>query len=68
MHAYQYDEFQLTGDLGIPFSSKPTTPAQLAYTEVWRNLTRTVANADVIGPARSGTAAMLPACYKHCNT
>jgi hypothetical protein len=69
LHAYQYDEFQLSTDFGLPFGAVPDkTPAQLAFDEAFRNETRTYALVDTITPARKGTAALLPACYKHCNT
>ena len=60
LHAYQYDLFQLNFDVG----ATPSTPAQLSYAEGFRNSTRAAASALVI-PA--GSAALLPACYKHCN-
>lgn len=64
LHSYQYDQFQLSNEVG----HTPKSPAELAFAEVFRNDTRFYAAADTITPARAGTAAMLPACYKHCNT
>jgi hypothetical protein len=65
LFAFQYDLFQLTQDEGVPV---PKTPQQLAYAETFRNATRFYAGADTILPARAGTAALLPACFKHCST
>lgn len=67
LYAFQYDEFQLTSDFGNP-SVPNKTPAQLAYDEYFRNITRFSAYKDTITPAKTGTAALLPACFKHCNT
>ena len=53
-------------DLGT--GKPPTTPGELAYAELFRSQTVRNATADTITPALPGTAAMLPACYKHCNT
>lgn len=68
LHAYLNDEYQLTGDLGIPFAQWPNTSAQLAFAAGFSNATKAAAAADTIAPARPGTAALLPACFKHCNT
>ena len=67
LHAYQYDLFQLSSDTKVPVPDK--TPQQLAYCESFRNLTRASFFQDVVvqnGPGKN--AALLPACYKHCNT
>ena len=67
LHAYQYDLFQLSSDTKVPVPDK--TPQQLAYCESFRNLTRASFSKDVVvqnGPGKN--AALLPACYKHCNT
>ena len=67
LHAYQYDLFQLSSDTKVPVPDK--TPQQLAYCESFRNLTRASFSQDVVvqnGPGKN--AALLPACYKHCNT
>jgi hypothetical protein len=45
-----------------------TSRSQLAYAGEFRSATEAAARAAVIGPSRPGTAALLPACYKHCNT
>lgn len=66
LHSFQYDLFQLSEDEHI--SGPPKTPSQLAYAEQFRNNTRVMANTDVIFPAKPRTAALLPACFKHCNT
>jgi O-palmitoleoyl-L-serine hydrolase len=69
LHAYQYDRFQLTSDLGVPGSAVTNaTPAERVYDELFRSATRSAALADTITPAQPGTAAVLPACYKHCAT
>lgn len=68
LHAFSYDEFQISGDLGISFGDVPKTSAQLAFAEAFRKVTTAAANVDVIAPARAGTAALLPACYHHCAT
>lgn len=69
LYAFLYDQFQLTADFGLPFNQPPDkTPAQLLYNEAFRNLTLAFASRDTIGPARPGTAALLPACFMHCNT
>jgi len=69
LYAFQYDQFQLTSDFGISFNTVPNkTPSQLAYDEYFRNITRFSAFKDTITPATPGTAALLPACFKHCNT
>ncbi len=70
LHAFLYDQFQLTSDYGIPFNSPPpdSTPEELAFNEAFRNFTYESALRDTINPARAGTAALLPACYMHCNT
>lgn len=67
VHAYQYDLFQLGVDEDLG-GKAPTTAPQLAYAEKFRNATRAAAARDVISPARAGTSALLPACFKHCNT
>ena len=67
LHAYQYDMFQLSSDTGVPVPNK--TPQQLAYCESFRNLTRASFTQDVVVDRPPGkNAALLPACYKHCNT
>lgn len=63
LHSYQYDQFQISQNEAV---SVPQTPAQLAYAEEFRTYTRGNASADM--PNTSVVAAMLPACYKHCNT
>ena len=45
---------------------KPSTPPQLAYAEMFRNATRAAASTDIV-PSASITA-LLPGCFKHCNT
>ena len=60
-----YDLYQLGKD-GI--SSKPKTASGLAYAEEFRNLTHTWAALDVPVGKKIDHAAMLPACFKHCNT
>ena len=64
-HMYQFDSFQLTEDEGV---SKPTTPAELDYANTFRAGLRAAAEKTIINPARQGTAALLPACFHHCNT
>jgi O-palmitoleoyl-L-serine hydrolase len=44
LHAYLYDEFQLSGDLGIAFSAWPHTADQLQYSEGFRNRTTSLAH------------------------
>jgi hypothetical protein len=70
LHSFLYDRFQLSWDFNIPFGgpAPDKTPQQIAYSEGFRNLTEVKATADTIAPARSGTAALLPGCYLHCNT
>lgn len=66
LHAYQYDQFQLSSDIAKPV---PKSPAELAYAETFRNNTRVDFARDVVTPNGPGkNAALLPACYKHCNT
>eukprot|EP00048_Salpingoeca_helianthica_P015232 m.225716 g.225716 ORF g.225716 m.225716 type:complete len:229 (+) comp16768_c0_seq1:1372-2058(+) len=43
LHSYLYDQFQLSGNLAIPFVAWPHTAQQLHYTETFRNLTTTIA-------------------------
>ena len=64
LHAPQYSSLQLAPDAGAPVPDK--TPEQLAYAEAFRNATRAAADAGLIGPARDGTAALLPACFMGC--
>jgi len=64
-HVYQFDSFQLTEDEGV---ARPTTPAQIAYANAFRAQLRAAAEGAIINPAREGTAAVLPACFHHCNT
>ena len=66
LHAFQYDSAQLAADTGAGVPNR--TPEQRAYAEAFRNATRAIAFGDVIKPAASGSAAMLPACFAHCNT
>ena len=66
LNAFQYDAEQLAADTGAGVPNR--TPAQRAYAEAYRNATRAIAFADVIDPAAQGNAAMLPACFQHCNT
>lgn len=70
LHSFLYDRFQLSWDFNIPFGgpAPDKTPQQIAYSETFRNLTEVKATEDTIAPARSGTAALLPGCYMHCNT
>ena len=69
LHAFQYDAYQLSGDLGIPFESPVTKPPQLEFAEAFRAQTRANATKDVPPPSSiRSTAAHLPACYAHCNT
>lgn len=63
LHSFQYDQFQLSQNEAVPV---PTTGPELAYAETFRTFTRGNASADV--PNNGTVAAMLPACYKHCNT
>jgi len=65
LHSYQYDAFQLAGDEGV---KTPTTAPQLAYAETFRNRTRAAFARDVAARAPPAAAALLPACYHHCNT
>jgi hypothetical protein len=64
IHVYQFDAFQLASDIG----HKPASAAELAYANTFRADLRAAAEATVLGPHRPGTAALLPACYHHCNT
>ena len=64
-YVFQFDSFQLGEDEGV---KTPTTPAQIAYANTFRGELRAAAEAAIIRPARAGTAAMLPACFHHCNT
>jgi hypothetical protein len=66
LHSYQYDLFQLQGDTGVVVPN--VTPEELAYDETFRAKTLLTANEDTINPNVPGTAALLPACFKHCNT
>eukprot|EP00047_Mylnosiga_fluctuans_P008216 m.257700 g.257700 ORF g.257700 m.257700 type:complete len:383 (-) comp21013_c0_seq1:57-1205(-) len=66
LHAYSYDAYQLSGDLGIPFGSKLQTPAQRAYASGFHNATATTARADIQPSSRQ--RGLLPACYSHCAT
>jgi len=66
LHSFQYDLFQLQGDTGVQVPD--ATPEQLAYDETFRAMTLLTANEDTINPDIPGTAALLPACFKHCNT
>lgn len=68
LHAYTFDQFQITWDENISFATWPSSPAQLDYALTFHNRTIQAATADVIQPARPQTAALLPACFKHCNT
>lgn len=116
LHAFQYDQYQITTNYNIPFGGPPPidtpqevskgrhVPArrfislfcsqrpipyvaplcpaplthrspiifivllQIAYDELFRNLTRQHADDDTVTPSKPHTAALLPACYKHCNT
>ena len=70
LHAFLYDQFQITSDYGIPFNGPPpdNTPEELVFNEAFRNFTYESAFRDTINPARTGTAALLPACFMHCNT
>jgi hypothetical protein len=66
LHAYQYDAYQLGHNSNGAY---PTTDAGLlAYAENFRILTVQAAQKETITPENPGTAALLPACYKHCNT
>lgn len=65
VHVYQFDAFQLGEDIG---TSPPKTPQQLAYANTFRADVRASASSTILTPARAGTAALLPACYHHCNT
>ena len=67
LHSFQYDLFQLGVDEDL-HGRAPQSADELAYAEGFRNNTRTAAARDVIAPAREGTAALLPACFRHCNT
>jgi hypothetical protein len=64
IHVYQFDSFQLGEDVG----HEPKTPSELAYANAFRAALRGSAQNTVLAPARAGTAALLPACYHHCNT
>ncbi len=64
VHVYQFDSFQLGEDIG----HKPATPSELAYANAFRQELRASAVGAVLAPRRAGTAALLPACYHHCNT
>ena len=64
LHTYQYDSFQLSGDVG----HEPATPAEIAYAGAFRALVNKSQVADVVAPAARGTAVHSPACYHHCNT
>ena len=44
------------------------TPEKQVFNEAFRNFTYESAFRDIINPARTGTAALLPACFMHCNT
>jgi len=68
LYAFQYDMYQLDHNWGLPFGVGPTGAPQLTYAEQFRAATRNTANTEVVTPARHGTAAMLPACFHHCNT
>lgn len=64
LNAFLYDSYQL-GKNGI--ASKPKTPEGLSWAEGFRNATSFWAREEV--PRDSADyAAMLPACFKHCNT
>lgn len=66
IYSFQYDEFQLSSDEKV---GVPTTAAQLAYAEQFRNLTRAGLARDVVGQNGPGkNAGLFPACYKHTNT
>ena len=64
IHVYQFDLFQLESDIG----HAPQTAAEIAYANDFRADLRAAAAAAVLGPSRAGTAALLPACFHHCNT
>ena len=64
-NSFLYDLYQL-GKNGI--ASKPKTSEGLTYAEGFRNLTSTWMRIDVPVKAGKDHAAMLPACFKHCNT
>jgi hypothetical protein len=64
IHVYQFDLFQLNEDVG----HTPATAAEIAYANGFQKDVRALASTTVLGPARAGTAALLPACYHHCNT
>lgn len=66
LHSFQYDLFQLQGDTGVAIPN--STPEQLAYDESFRNRTVFTVNDETIYPKKPGSAALLPACFKHCNT
>lgn len=68
LHAYTYDAFQLSVDWNMPFGTPPSTPAQLAFAQTFHNATISAALTDVIVAPPPNAAALLPACFKHCNT
>lgn len=56
---------QLSYDIG---AAVPTTQQQLDYAQSFHDELLVVAVNDTVGPARTGTAALIPACYHHCIT
>lgn len=46
----------------------PTTPPELAYATTFHGDMIAVAQNTTIQPARPDTAALVAACYRHCNT
>lgn len=67
LHAYLYDEFQISGDLNIPFVQWPIhTSSQLAFSEEFRQISANVSR-SLIGQ-HDGQSGLLPACYAHCAT
>lgn len=68
LHAYTYDAFQLSVDWNLPFGTPPSAPAQLTFARSFYNATIAAAVEDLIANPPPYTSALLPACFKHCNT
>lgn len=66
MNVFQYDSHFLKQNTGHDGAADSVEIA--LYYEDFRKKILDVADKVVIKPARKGTAALLPACYKHTNT